>query len=138
MSVVRTQHCPHRAHEVATASVFLYIPAGFPSEQGFAGASLTLRGVIFGSACLPKKCGFPLVSHPKGTQKSGLQQGTVTGTVSQAVAVKYGCAYVCEAKANWKTASHDTGAVDDLLLGRASLFGAACVTWGLLRRSARD
>ncbi|CAK9028101.1 unnamed protein product, partial [Durusdinium trenchii] len=31
-----------------------------------------------------------------------------------AAAVKYNCAYVCEPVPNWKTASHDTGAVDDL------------------------
>ncbi|CAE7718511.1 unnamed protein product [Symbiodinium sp. CCMP2456] len=30
-----------------------------------------------------------------------------------AAAVKYGCAYVCSEHPSWKTASHNTGAVDD-------------------------
>ncbi|CAE6916564.1 unnamed protein product [Symbiodinium sp. CCMP2592] len=30
-----------------------------------------------------------------------------------AAAVKYGCAYVCSERPSWKTASHNTGAVDD-------------------------
>ncbi|CAE7797750.1 unnamed protein product [Symbiodinium necroappetens] len=82
------------------------LPGG--ASEGILDYRLKRRKMI---GCAPARAATErlLQSLPTTLSVGGYQYQAL----SQAAAVKYGCAYVCSERPSWKTASHNTGAVDD-------------------------